>query len=1082
MSIAARKPVLPVIVVCAVLVGWLAWACMPAFAAPAEAPETLVPEAVTSSSVVLRGVLDPKTGVFPVAGGTYQFFYGVGSVCGGGGVAPESPGMFFGLEAEPVSQPVSGLLSGTEYSVCLVATNGKGEVSVGSVVHFTTARAPEAPETGAASEVGDGSVRLGGVLNPNGKGEPGTYEFLYKASATECQGGESTGPVSTSGAREAVSATATSGLAPETQYIFCLVVHNEVGGTTVGSPVSFTTGSVKPEITGESFSAVGSHGGSLTAQVNMENTAGHYYYAYGVPGELESGKPQVTPVVGLAASGELVVAPGQLENLAPNTEYDFQILVTNSHGETAEGPIGVLKTLPVTSQGLPDNRVYEMVTPVENQNADVFVPQAESVLTTNGTPTLQPFQVSPEGNAVTYTADATTGGIGTTSSGLGNQYLAKRSSGGGWAQANIEPLGRKATIYQGFTNNLSTGLVVSGEEPGPLRLPPLSPEAPGEGYRVLYACTESQNACTAPEENQVIPPNPYQPLFVGPFDRNAEEFGAQGFGRRGVGIIHNGRVNPAPVFAGAAESAANGLLFEANDALLKGNGSIEKELATSVSKEIAKSENSNYLYDSIGGNLSLVDILPDGSVAGGATFGGPPFPGNEYDPPGFSNVISSEGSRIYWTDLHTGVVYLREDGTSTVQVSEGMGAARYWTSAADGQYAFYTEMAAGSNNEGLFRFDAETGTREQLVVATAHVLGVIGSSESGDNVYFVAEEVLSGADSEGVLPQAHQPNLYLQHDGGEPVFIATLPPPDGSEMEPFNYSLNYNNGEFGDWQPALSNRTAEVSANGAGVVFMSTASLPVVGFPGGYPTGGADEVYVFDARADRLFCASCSSSGEQGGAQGFLPISWTATYIPQWISADGDRVFFDSSAPLVPQDTNGVQDVYEWEREGTGNCLVGSGADGACIYLLSGGVSKAASWFIGGSANGDDVFVVTRAQLVPEDQNGADDLYDVRVNGVRPVSPPACTGSGCQGVPAPPPTFATPPSVTFSGVGNFPPPLAPEIVRHAKKKTVTRAQRLSRALKACRVVPKRSRASCEARARRLYGAKSKAKKPAKGRK
>ncbi len=343
MSIGARRPVLPVVVVCAVLVGWLVWVCVPAFAVPGEAPETLVPEAVTSSSVVLSGVLDPKTSVFPVADGTYQFSYSVGPVCGGGGVVPESPGMFFGLEAELVSQPVSGLLSSTEYSVCLVATNGKGEVSVGSVVHFMTARAPEAPETGVASEVGGTSVRLNGVLNPGGKGEPGTYEFLYRASASECQGGESTGPASMSGVRESVSATATAGLVPETQYTFCLVVHNEVGGTTVGLPVSFTTGSVKPEITGESFSGVGSHGASLTAQVNMENTAGHYYYAYGVPGELESGKPRVTPVVGLAASGEPVVAPGQLENLAPNTEYDFQILVTNAHGETAGGPIVVLK-------------------------------------------------------------------------------------------------------------------------------------------------------------------------------------------------------------------------------------------------------------------------------------------------------------------------------------------------------------------------------------------------------------------------------------------------------------------------------------------------------------------------------------------------------------------------------------------------------------------------------------------------------------------------------------------------------------------------------------------------------------------
>ena len=55
-----------------------------------------------------------------------------------------------------------------------------------------------------------------------------------------------------------------------------------------------------------------------------------------------------------------------------------------------------------------------------------------------------------------------------------------------------------------------------------------------------------------------------------------------------------------------------------------------------------------------------------------------------------------------------------------------------------------------------------------------------------------------------------------------------------------------------------------------------------------------------------------------GGASGFLPISWNDTYMQRWMTDDGNRVFFDTSVGLVPQDTNGRQDVYEWEREGTG--------------------------------------------------------------------------------------------------------------------------------------------------------------------
>jgi hypothetical protein len=187
------------------------------------------------------------------------------------------------------------------------------------------------------------------------------------------------------------------------------------------------------------------------------------------------------------------------------------------------------------------------------------------------------------------------------------------------------------------------------------------------------------------------------------------------------------------------------------------------------------------------------------------------------------------------------------------------------------------------------------------------------------------------------------------------------------------------------------------------------------------------------------------------------------------MSDGGDRVFFDSAVPLVPQDTNGKQDVYEWEREGTGSCTAGSGANGGCVYLLSGGTSRQDSWFIGAGASGDDAFIVTRAQLVPQDRNEAFDLYDARVGGVEPVGEPACTGTDCQGTPAAAPTFATPPSVTYNGVGNFPPP-APATHVTTRAKPLSRAQKLAGALKTCRRKPKgHRRAVCEAQARKRYG-------------
>ena len=235
------------------------------------------------------------------------------------------------------------------------------------------------------------------------------------------------------------------------------------------------------------------------------------------------------------------------------------------------------------------------------------------------------------------------------------------------------------------------------------------------------------------------------------------------------------------------------------------------------------------------------------------------------------------------------------------------------------------------------------------------------------------------------------------------MFIATLSEADGNEVEPFSSipALGPIGGfYYGDWQPGLGHRTAAVTAGGGGVVFMSGRGLPVVGFPHGYPGGGADEVYEFQASAGKLFCLSCSSSGEplRGGAAAFLPISWNDVHLPEWVADEGNRVFFDSNEPLVAADTNGLQDVYEWEREGTGSCQAAGAVNGGCVYLLSGGTSEADSWFIGSSESGDDVFIATRAQLSPLDKNDAFDLYDARVGGVQPVTAPLCTGTGCQGV------------------------------------------------------------------------------------
>src|SRR3981081_4171884 len=84
-----------------------AWGDTRAWAAPPEAPETQSPTEVTAEFAFLHGVLNPKaTGEL---GDSYQFLYNVGSACGGGTRAPESPEIASGVENEEASTLVLSL-------------------------------------------------------------------------------------------------------------------------------------------------------------------------------------------------------------------------------------------------------------------------------------------------------------------------------------------------------------------------------------------------------------------------------------------------------------------------------------------------------------------------------------------------------------------------------------------------------------------------------------------------------------------------------------------------------------------------------------------------------------------------------------------------------------------------------------------------------------------------------------------------------------------------------------------------------------------------------------------------------------
>ena len=718
--------------------------------------------------------------------------------------------------------------------------------------------------------------------------------------------------------------------------------------------------------------------------------------------------------------------------------------------------------------GLPDGRVFEMVTPVENHDADVYVPEAisEELYPGEGdTTTRLPFQAAVDGGAVAYAGEATVGGQGDAGASEGDEYVARRSEEGGWSQVDAEPLGVnsegvndltgvKSTYYQAFSSDLSIGILQSGSENEAV----LGVGAPAN-YRVLYAHVAGEAGAV--------------PLFtVAPPDRSVEEFIS----------AETPTIDPSAgsvplVFAGASAGLSAGsvgsteLLFEANDAL--------------TANAVDGGAEENNLYVSLGGRLSLVNVLPDGVAAPGATFGGPVLGGPALERPrsnesDFGGVVSGDGSRVFWTDLASRDLFVRLNpvrpqsplgaggectvagDACTVEVdatkpsAKGVsGGGQFWKASSDGSLVFFTDesqLTVGSTAEAgkpdLYEYEVPTGRLTDLTVNSvnvgeaADVQAVIGVSEDGSKVYFAADGVLAGNEnSEGRVAQAGQPNLYLfsSKEGHTRVtFIATLSPAaeTGSIGDVNNVIPKLRSdspyAEVGDLAVGVGDRTAEVSGSGGTLVFMSN-NQDVDGYAPEFDGKPLEEVYVYEAEDagenGELFCASCAASHKQpelnnfltrDGLGAFLPPDWSLTQEPQWMSEEGGRVFFDSVEPLVPGDTNGKPDVYEWERDGVGSCEEASG----CIYLLSGGASTAASWLIGVSGSGNDVFMVSRAQLVPQDKNENYNVFDARVGGVQPVTSPSCVESGCQGVPAGTPVFSTPPTVTFEGVGNFPPPSA----------------------------------------------------------
>jgi hypothetical protein len=273
---------------------------------------------LSQTEATLHGSFDPK-------GDDTHYFFEWGTDTSYGNKTAAEPGEDAGSTAgdHPVEFTLQGLLAFKTYHYRLVASNSVG-TSHGLDMTFQT-EPPLLPTVGETTVSGLGSTgaTLGTEITPG----YGDTVYLFEYGTTPKYGSvtavsESIGSDNTS---HSVS-TALTGLTPGTTY-YARAVATNFGGTTHGSPVTFTTPNL-PQIESAFASELAATTAKLGARVNPGLSATTVHFEYG-PGQRYGSS---TPESGIGSGNAPHEITAAIAGLTPGITYHFRVVATNAVG------------------------------------------------------------------------------------------------------------------------------------------------------------------------------------------------------------------------------------------------------------------------------------------------------------------------------------------------------------------------------------------------------------------------------------------------------------------------------------------------------------------------------------------------------------------------------------------------------------------------------------------------------------------------------------------------------------------------------------------------------------------------------